>query len=67
LEDEVARLCKVEAMAMGGFCRQCGASFPHRKGEGRCPDCQWVADSAEATEQSKKPPDLDMTVNHDDH
>jgi hypothetical protein len=24
---------------MSDFCRACGASIPHREGEGRCPEC----------------------------
>jgi hypothetical protein len=24
---------------MSEFCRACGASIPHREGEGRCPEC----------------------------
>lgn len=25
--------------AVNGFCRHCGASYPHREGEGRCEKC----------------------------
>jgi len=42
LEAEVAGLREKLQVAKGGFCRKCGASFPHRAGEGRCPDCQWA-------------------------
>ncbi|MGE5163049.1 MAG: hypothetical protein ACM3IH_03360, partial [Sphingobacteriales bacterium] len=31
---------------VGEFCRYCGASIPHREGEGRCPKCAHHADPA---------------------
>lgn len=43
LRAELAKRAKeyMDSVSQRGsdFCRSCGASIPHRPGEGRCPDC----------------------------
>lgn len=36
--EQYAREAKAERLA-NEFCEHCGASIPHREGEGRCPKC----------------------------
>ena len=39
LDDFEAHIAGITPRDAKGFCEYCGASIPHRSGEGRCPKC----------------------------
>ena len=43
--DHGNKFCRQQSDKERGFCRQCGATIPHRVGEGRCEWCMWAMES----------------------